>query len=96
MEIFPHFTDKQEICLNLIQVNLNFRINLGILWGKSESALSVSSLSFGSGRTNLINISVDTTKFLDTAIKNKSGLEFRGFIVENAASFRGLKFLLHD
>jgi len=33
-------------------------------------------------------MSVDTTKFLGTAIKNKSGLEFRGYMVENAASFR--------
>jgi hypothetical protein len=49
----------------------------------------------GSGRINLINLSVDTTKFLYTAIKNKSGLEFRGFMVENAASYRGMNFLLN-
>lgn len=66
-----------------------------MLWRKSESGLSVSSLRLGSGRINLINLSVDTTKFLDTAIKNKSGLEFRGFMVENAASFRGMNFLLN-
>jgi len=50
----------------------------------------------GSGRINLINMSVDTTKFLYTAIKNKSGLEFRGYMVKNAASFRIMKFLLYD
>jgi hypothetical protein len=39
-------------------------------------------------------LTVDTTKFLATAIKNKYGLEFRVFLVENAASFQEGKMLL--
>jgi hypothetical protein len=33
------------------------------------------------------NFTVNTMKFIDTAIKNKSGLEFRDFFVENTAPY---------
>ena len=62
--------------------------------GRSESAKSFSFLSSGSGRIAPLDLPVDTTKFLGTAIKNKSGLEFRGFLVKNAASSQDRKFLL--
>jgi len=62
--------------------------------GRSESAKRFSFLSLGSGRIAPLDLPVDTTKFLGTAIKNKSGLEFRGFLVKNAASSQDRKFLM--
>ena len=65
----------------------------GMFYEKSRSGLSFSFLCSGSGRTKLPDMLVDTTKFLGAARKNKSGLEFRGFLVKNAASFQATKFL---
>ena len=62
--------------------------------GRSESAKNFSFLSSGSIRIAPLGLPVDNTKFLGTAIKNKSGLEFRGFLEKNAASSQERKFLL--
>ena len=62
--------------------------------GWSESAKNFSFLSSGSIRIAPLGLPVDNTKFLGTAIKNKSGLEFSGFLVKNAASSQDRKFLL--
>ena len=65
----------------------------GMFYEMSRSALSSPFLCSGADRTNLPDMPVDTTKFLGTARKNKSGLEFRGFLVKNEASFHSIKFL---